>query len=255
MTAADELGENLLADLIQELWPSAVIIREDNCSAQEQASCVPNSGMVAFIDGLDGTTNAIRWNQRPSQLQGLPVTPSFGPAFGVMDDKGWLAGGIILLPQKLIIAASRDCGCFYRRPLMRGWTKLCLGQFEGQLKDATTASGWNYAAREDVCEQYLSHIRACRCLLSCGHNAGDQASILLSLADCGLFVTDSGPWDLAPGAACITLAGGQAVSLSGMPLHESLRGVPIGPHGAIMAKSQNLATQALDLFRGKPSVP
>lgn len=189
VTAADLESERVIAEFLSREMPEAAIVSEEGTARS-------GSGMVWYVDPLDGTTNFVQRFPIFAVSIGLAATPD--------RTRADLLAGVVYNPvSEQLFYAARGQGSFL------GEQRLQVVQKQG-LADAVIATGFPRRYHREL-ESYLKEFRAlfpqCRAIRRAGAAALDLCWTAQGIFD-GFWEHKLSPWDVAAGALIVQEAGG-----------------------------------------------
>lgn len=206
VTSVDREAERLIAEVLHQAYPDAVIVGEE--LSPDAAHAV--NAVVFIVDPLDGTANF---------LHGYPW---YAVSIAAVVD-GELAAGVVLdVPHDLTYHAVRRGGAWHNG------TRLAVSTIS-DTGVAMIGTGFPFRT-PDLFPRYLRQFAAVSRGAASVRRAGSAALDLVDVAQGrfeGFWELNLAPWDVAAGTLIVREAGGRASDLDGSP--------DVIKHGAIVA--------------------
>lgn len=227
VTETDRGAEKIIHEIITAAFP------EDRFIAEEGSSNAGGSGLVWYVDPLDGTTNFAH------------RLPHYCVSIGLVESGTPVAGCVYNPNLDECFAAARGQGAFLNdKPIY-------VSQIDN-LTDSLLATGFPYDLRdssEDNLVNFALFYKRCQAVRRAGAAALDLAYVACGRFD-GFWEFKLQGWDIAAGIILVREAGGRVSNFSGNPV-EITKGEVLASNGKIhtlMVETLKLAQTAQSDF-------
>ncbi len=192
VTEIDKKSEKLIADYIQNKFPSHGIIAEEGSDKRG------SSEYVWVIDPLDGTTNF---------THGLPI---FSVSIGVVKGTETICGAVYDVMRDIIYTAEKGSGAF------QNWKKISVGN-NSDLEQSLLVTGFPYDIKNNpnkAIERFNAFLVASRAVRRLGSATLDLCYVAGGIFD-GMWEISLNPWDICAGKIIVEEAGGLVTDFKG----------------------------------------
>ena len=221
VTRADSEAQAAVVEVIQEHFPDAIVVGEEN----GQAGSVPADGMVWLVDPIDGTNNYVTENRRWTTsvaclVDGKPVAavndhPALGDTYTGTSEGVWRNG------DPVTISDRSDPETFAVVPII--W--------------------WPMDRRDEYAAVTGAIVRRFGDLRRIGSAQAALSMVASGSIDGVLTNVDANPWDTVAGAAMVEWAGGTVTDLDGGVWRHDSRGIVASngnAHGVLLDAVQEV---------------
>lgn len=220
VTEFDHASEALILRRLAELSPGVPVVGEEHTSRE---GTQPRSGLVWYVDPLDGTTNFVHGH------------PFWCVAIGLMEDEQPIAGAVVAPALATHWTSSLDLGTALRNGLP------CAVSLTDRIEEAMLGTG--FPAQRDRApgnnfDTFVAVKRAAQAVRRCGSAEIDLCLVADGTYD-GYWERSLHAWDTVAGSAVVLAAGGAVTALDGGPMNHH-RGHILATNGLLHPELQRI---------------